>query len=211
MKRALFFSIMLVLVGGNLAGAEFSTIPDPDETTATMPAAPDLPLVLFVLPDGTGSPFSQAQVRGEGIPADAHIEMIVRDAFAHPVPDYPAEDLWLQSDGGGLISCNGGTCADFDTDENGFTIWESPLHAGGASTGSLRCFRAGIPLFGPPFDMSIVSADLNGDLHVNLVDVGQFSGIYFEGYAFEADFYSDGVLNLVDVGRLAQGMGGSCP
>jgi hypothetical protein len=46
---------------------------------------------------------------------------------------------------------------------------------------------------------------------VNLADVGSFSGIFFGAYDFSADFYADGALNLSDVGRLATGVGGSCP
>jgi hypothetical protein len=35
--------------------------------------------------------------------------------------------------------------------------------------------------------------------------------MFYGGYDFAADFFADGSLSLADVGRLALGIGGSCP
>jgi len=176
-----------------------------------MPNAGNEEMVLFVLPDGSGSPFSEAQTRYDGDFLDAHIELRVLDAYGTPVPNYPMEDMWLESTGGGMVSCSGGTCADVNTDQNGLTLWETPLHAGGFSDSSLQVVVNGFPLNMGPFPMAIVSADMNGDGAVNLSDIGYFSSLFFNEYAFEADLFADGVLNLADVGRLALGKGATCP
>lgn len=196
-----------------IGSAAFATagIPDPTETTAAMPSGSLDDLVLFNLPSGIGSAFTEAQIKDDGTVVDASIEMIVRDAFAAVVPNFPAEDMWLESDGGGMVPCDGGTTADLNTDDMGYTEWVTPLNAGGYSTDVCRVYVNGLPLNGAPFTLFFNSADINGDGSVNLVDVGQFSGAFFGSYDFAADFFADGVLNLVDVGRLAAGLGGSCP
>jgi hypothetical protein len=63
----------------------------------------------------------------------------------------------------------------------------------------------------PGMDIQFNSSDINGDLVVNLVDVGAFAGAYVGGYAYFADFYWDGILNLSDVARLAATFGEICP
>jgi hypothetical protein len=64
----------------------------------------------------------------------------------------------------------------------------------------------------PGMDIQFNSADINGDLVVNLVDVGAFSGPYGSGtYQYALDFRWDGVLNLADVARLSVGLGTTCP
>lgn len=177
---------------------------------ATMPGAEGIDVVLFVLPDATGSTFSRAQIRDDGTFIDAHIELIVRDGNNDPIPNMPAEDIWLESFDFGMVSCLNGTCPDADTDQGGFTFWEKPLNAGGGSEANLAIMILGNAILSF-FPMAIVSPDMNGDGVVNLADVGIFSSAFHNEYAFEADFFSDGVLNLADVGRLAAGVGGSCP
>lgn len=181
------------------------------ETIARMNGVLDEDVVLFNLPSGNGSDFSQALVKDLGTVIDATITMIVKDPFGVPVPDFPAEDTWLQSGDGGMVPCVGGNIADADTDEFGFTCWANPMSAGGASEDYCYVMINGYSLNGTPFALSFNSADLNGDGTVNLADVGLFSGGYFGDYLFGLDFFADGVLNLIDVGRLATGLGGSCP
>jgi hypothetical protein len=60
-------------------------------------------------------------------------------------------------------------------------------------------------------DIAINSPDINGDLQVNLSDVVAFTQDYFGAYNYRSDFFWDGVLNLSDVARMAQGMGAICP
>jgi len=196
-----------------IGSAAFATagIPDPTETVATMPNAGLDDVVLFNLPSGIGSPFAEAQIKDDGAVVDATITMTVRDAFAAVVANFPAEDMWLESNDGGMVPCDGGTTADFNTNDDGETSWVNPLNAGGFSEDVCVVYVNGLELNGAPFTLFFNSADINGDGTVNILDVSQFSSSYFGAYAFAADFYADGVLNVLDVGRLASGLGGSCP
>ena len=55
------------------------------------------------------------------------------------------------------------------------------------------------------------SPDIDGNLIVNLGDLGLFADNFFGEYDFRSDFYWDGVLNLSDVGRMATTFGEVCP
>ncbi|PID78763.1 hypothetical protein CSA17_06095 [bacterium DOLJORAL78_65_58] len=209
--RKIMGLFVCVLVIGSAAFAT-AGIPDPTETTATMPNVDTSDdLALFNLPNGQGRPFNDAQIKNDGTSVDAHIEMIVRDAFGAPVANFPREDMWLVSADGGLVSCSGGTTADLNTDSEGFTQWVSPLSAGGYSTDVCVVYVNGLALTGAPFTLFFNSADMNGDGVVNLVDIGRFTAAYIGDYNFSADFSADGVLNLVDIGRLSGAMGATCP
>ncbi len=200
------------LVIGTVAFAT-AGIPDPGETTATMPNAPVGALALFNLPNGGGNPFNAAQVMGDGALADATIEVIVEDVFGDVVVNFPAEDMWLISTDGGMVPCTGGTIADQNTDDIGFTLWANPLLAGGHDTSFCKVIVNGLAVIGgdTPFALAFNSADITGDGVVNLADVGAFSGVLYGAYDFQADYFADGVVNLADVGRLALGVGTSCP
>jgi len=191
-------------------------IPDFPDCSATMPNVPSgVSVVLFNMPDGTGSSFANAQILGEGTTIDATIEFVIFDTQGNPIAHFPAEDLWLETGDWGLTTCPGGTIADMDTDVNGWTTWSDPLMAGGF--GSDGCYIAvnGMILDcgSLPFDLTFNSADLNGDGVVSLNDIGLFCSLLFgsPGYDISADFFADGVINLADVARLAQGIGASCP
>lgn len=202
------FVCALVIGSAALATAG---IPDPIQTVATMPNAGNDDLVLFVLPNGFGNGFDSAQVRFDGTSVDATIEMIVKDAFGAIVPNFPLEDMWLESADGGMVPCTGGTYADQDTDDAGYTIWADAPYAGGNSQAACVVYVNGQALDGAPFALGFNSADINGDGVVNLADVGLFTGIYFGTYDFSADFDCDNTMNLADVQLLASGLGGSCP
>ena len=209
MKKLFIISIFVFIVtAGSVFGQwEYS------ECLTSMPGAEGHLLALFNIPDGTGSSFYNAQIYNDGAVIDAHIELIVNDAFGYPVPNFPAEDMWLASSNGGLTPCDGGTSPDQDTDANGFTIWANPLRAGGSDTGSCSVIVDGYEVVGGEgsFPLAFNSPDITGDGIVNLADVGLFSAILFGEYDFAADFFSDGVMNLADVGRMASGIGKSCP
>ena len=87
--------------------------------------------VVLVLPDGSGTPLTAARLPFGEI--DATVTLRVLDCTGLPVPNYPAEDMWLESADGGLAMCAGGTTADANTDANGEAFWVQPLHAGGSS------------------------------------------------------------------------------
>ncbi len=59
--------------------------------------------------------------------------------------------------------------------------------------------------------VSFNSADINGDLLVDLLDVVQFTGDFYSGgYVFRSDFVFDGMVDLIDVVDLAQAQNASC-
>ena len=170
----------------------------------------DETLSLFNLPNGNGSSFSNAQLPS-GSYADATITITLFDCNGDVVASFPAEDLWLESADGGLLACTGGTNPDEDTDENGVTFWSTPLMAAGTSLDNCVVLVSGSQLSEIQLPLHFNSADMNGDGQVNLADVAAFSGFFFGSYNFSADFFRDGELNISDVGRLAQGLGSSCP
>ncbi len=201
--------------------AAFATagIPDPAESVANMAGVDAQGVALFVLPNGGGSNFSNAQILSGGTAGDiidATIDCTINDAFGAPVVAFPAEDMWLASTAGGMVPCVGGTSADQNTDAAGYTTWANPLRAGGNDTGTCEVMISGVNLVPSalsevPFALAFNSADINGDGGVSLADVGLFSGIFFGSYDFAADFHADGVISLADVGRMALGIGTACP
>ena len=60
-------------------------------------------------------------------------------------------------------------------------------------------------------DIQFNSADINGDLIVNLSDLGVFTTDYFGSYRYRSDFAWDGMVNLSDLGRFASAYGAGCP
>jgi len=178
------------------------------------------PVQVVVSPGGSGPSLTQASLYG-GATVDATIRIQLwyqYDSPPAPVPDFPAEDIWLEAPG--LVSCMGGANADADTDEDGWFTFSHPLRMGGRSQIEN----------GPPYMHVVVngswledlsqyitptiianSPDINGDLVVNLGDLGLFADNFFGEYDFRSDFYWDGVLNLSDVGRMATTFGEDCP
>jgi hypothetical protein len=204
------FAVTLIVCGASLATAG---IPDLEESEAA--AATTGSLSLFCLPNGTGSAFAEAYVKGASTPtvADATITLTLLDGGGFPVADYPAEDMWLQwVNQTTMFLCGGAAIADFNTDELGVTGWVNPLALGGFSeslvqvmiNGDALTSSAGIPL-------SINSADVNFDGLVNVADVQNFAADYANPVvAYRSDFANDGVLNVADVGKLASGVGQNC-
>jgi len=173
------------------------------------------PVSVFTRPDGNGQPLNACYSYGGGI-SDATITLVVRDFYGTPIPFFPAEDAWLGTSSGGLVTCLGGSIADGDTDLNGETTFTNPVFGGAASdyTGgeTTVVYVDGMPLPQPGFtDMGFNSADIDGDLLVNLTDVVFFAGVYHGAYEYYADFCWDGLINLTDIVLLAQAMTAECP
>jgi hypothetical protein len=63
----------------------------------------------------------------------------------------------------------------------------------------------------PGMDIQFNSADIDGNLIVNLSDVGTFAIDYNGAYNYRSDFRWDGMINLADVGNLASALGAACP
>lgn len=188
-----------------------TNIPDLSLSVAYMSEVTTEEVVLFIVPDGSGSAFPQGQVMGAGTLIDATIKLELMDPYGVTISDFPAEDMWLEALDGGMIPCIGGTIADSNTDTYGKTSWVHPLLGGGSSTSGCLVFISGMALTQAPLPLNFNSPDMNGDGTVDLLDVGLLATAFFGDYDFSADFFADGVVNIADVTRFAQSMGASCP
>lgn len=206
------FACALIIGAASFASAG---VPDLGLSTATTYSGPAGVPVMLNMPNAAGSAFTAASVIGGTV--DATINLTLLDGGGFAVPNFPFEDLWLESvDGAQEYSfsyCAGGTTADADTDAAGMTTWTFPLRAGGASetvtavmvNGAALTSNAGLAIHHN-------SPDINSDGNVNLSDVPEFAGDFFGGLdPFRSDFQYDGDVNLSDVVKLAQGLGAACP
>lgn len=169
---------------------------------------------LLISPDGSGPPITEARTSdGTVVDATIHLTLLYNcDGVVGSVANFPVEDLWLETVGGGVVFCRGGSIADDPSDLDGNTKWSLPLRGGGWDEGASRVVVNGMPLGSSEgLTLNFNSPDLNGDGQVNLMDVTEFAQDYFSGYTFRSDLFRDGVPNLSDLGSLAEFMGKSCP
>lgn len=201
-------SLTLAMVMLGTAGVAVGGIPDLSLSTATI--APEANgASVFVVPDGSGQPFTEARAPG-GAVVDATITLTLIDTQGDPIFLYPREDLWLETSLDGLVSCDGGASADHATDVDGRTTWSQPLGAGGNSDGEVvHVYIAGAHLNGPGLNLIFNSADINGDLVIDLSDIAAFTPMLFTDN-IDGDFNHDGVVDLSDVARFAQVNGAIC-
>lgn len=89
--------------------------PDLDLSQVWMDYQGSGPVSLLVTPDGSGMAFNEAMT-GYGETVDSTIHLMLIDWGGLPIPGYQAEDIWLESEDGGLIACVQGTCADINGD-----------------------------------------------------------------------------------------------
>ena len=183
-----------------------ANIPFPDLCVLENAAGSD-GAVVYALPSGAGNTFTNARLGGAAV--DATLTLTVVNSLGDPIANYPAEDMWLISTGGGFVPCDMAN-PDGATDVNGQTSWvQSPL-AGGSSRGeNAQAVIAGdnVPTTAMVY---FVSADLNGDLTVGLSDIAVFTQA-IGNYNADADFNDDGTVNLSDIGVMTQGIGAVCP
>ena len=124
------------------------------------------------------------------------------------LPGYPADAVHLVSRGDVKI-CEGLAIADADTDQDGKTTFSGVL-AGGGYGEDLAVALSGV-VQSQLLMIRVNSPDINGDLIVDLVDVGLFAQDFSNGsYDFRSDFSHDGLENLSDVGIFARHIGESC-
>jgi hypothetical protein len=216
------FAVTLIVCGASFATAG---IPDLEESTADAVDSALGTLSLFCLPNGAGSEFTDAYVKGgtggptsTPIGADATIELFLRDGGGVAINDYPAANMTLEWDiacSAGLYVCVGGTISDQDTvAPNGYTLWQDGLLLGGHAECNVKVLINGAALTSSGgIALHVNSADENADGVVNLADVGIFAADYAVTYPapYKSDFVADGVMNVADVGKMAQGVGASCP
>ncbi len=169
---------------------------------------------VFTVPDGSGDPLSNCFLLGARR-TDATISLQMVDDEGDPVPDIPAEDMWLETTEGGLVLCPDGSIADGPTDQDGRTTFSSPVCGGGASDPTVDEVTAitvgGCTHYHPGRTILFNSPDLNGDLVVNLSDIILFARIYWGEYSYAADFYWDGQVNLSDLAMMIGTRGRTCP
>ena len=172
---------------------------------------------LFILPDGSGQPFTQAMAFGGRI-TDASITLLLTGFDGSPIAYVPRDDMWLDAE-----STTDSHCPDYahfspdgHTDKSGQTSFVAPLTGGGWSEGPAWVYLYGIrsapPTAGehPPVQLRFNSADIDGDGNINLTDVSAFSRDFHGSYHYRSDFHWDGLLNLADVAKMASGLGHDC-
>jgi len=180
------------------------------------------PVCILVVPDGSGSSFSQARTFGGDV-VDATVAVLIWlvDEFGGggPLAGFEAEYLTLLAPGGGTVGCAQPyvAAADHDTDDNGWTEFSLAPRAGGWSQGLLEIYliaelASAMGSDIPPLPIYFNSPDLNGDLVIDLTDIALFSQDLHESDApLRSDLVWDGVINLSDITVFCQHLGASCP
>jgi hypothetical protein len=138
------------------------------------------------------------------------VTVTLLDPAGRPWPNYPAEDVWLDSQAPGDVAlCINGSIGDSASDANGTMLFTAAI-AGGGSTDQINVYVVNTPLIGPPLPIAFNSPDINGDLVVDLSDFGLF-GQDFRTDAFRSDLVYDGVVDLADFSRFGTSFGERCP
>jgi hypothetical protein len=215
--------LMVCLISLSFATMGFAGVPDRAASTAVT-AAPGL-VSVFTNVDGQGNPISSAKP-AVGPAIDATITLTLLDTFGNPIFQYPFEDMWLETDDGGLLLCNGGSTADGSTDVNGETTFSGALFAGGGSyydktipsNEQTIVIVDGDPLTsaGSALDIIFNTADLSRDLIVGVQDTALFKPRYINGttmglYDYSVDFYFDEQITLSDLVLYAGVSNTTCP
>ena len=208
MLRRFLLGVLVV----SLASLAWAGIPDLVESTATIDAAAEFSS-MFNTPARGGSSFDDAFANGGGS-VDATITLTLIDTEGLPMFLFPLEDMWLETSGGSLVFCGNGTAADASTDELGQTTWTGTLAAGGYTPGEVtEIMINGAPLLAT-LTITYNSADINGDLTVNLSDIVAFTALLGGDFGthplYAGDFSNDGIINLSDIVRFTGGIGHNC-
>jgi hypothetical protein len=184
---------------------------DPDASSAVT-AAPGR-VSVFTTPDMAGDPLVDCQAYG-AMRTDATITVTLIGNDGSPMVGVPATSIWLRTTAGGLVVCPGGSIADGPTDGSGRTTFSQAI-AGGGYTNPGGGERTEVVAMGAPLaqklDIQFNSADISGNLVVNIADVALFAGDWMGPYAYRSDFYWDGLINLSDLVQLAHSYGAACP
>jgi hypothetical protein len=180
-----------------LTGVAAAGIPDEVQSTATSAGGQ-----VMITPEGAG---------GSLAAAGATINVVVRDQSGIPIPNYPAQDIWVSHPGDNSIAlCQGGSIADLNTDAAGATTISGIVSGGGFST-TTQVYINGTPLAGAALTVAMNSPDIDGNLNVNLFDFNIF-GADYGGTEFRSDFASPfGTVNLADFAAFGQSYGEVCP
>jgi hypothetical protein len=204
---------MICVASLGIATLSYAGIPDLSLSSAGTAAGAEVSV--FTLPDGSGKALTNAKLEAGG-EVDATITVTLLDATGAPIFLYPFEDMWLETNMGGLVPCNGGTVADGSTDINGVTTFSGSLFAGGYSdrVAGEKCVVMvnGTALSGSDLDILFNSSDMDGSGAQGVQDTIIFVPLYTGGgYNYSIDFFFDGNINLSDLVLYAGGLNTSCP
>lgn len=225
MLRRNFMGLMVCLISLSFATLGFAGVPDHAASSATT-AATGL-VSVFSNVDGLGNPINGAKAAASSASVDATITLTVVDTDGFNVFQYPFEDMWLETDAGGVALCNGGSTADASTDVNGEATFSGTIFAGGGSAYDMglstweQCIVIidGTPLSNATSALDIIfnTADLSGDLIVGVQDTALFKPAYIAGttgaytYAYSIDYYFDEQITLSDLVLFAGVANTTCP
>jgi hypothetical protein len=210
--------------GGNCVTVLFSQeAPVIDSENSFAFSASQTPASVFTKPSGGGQPLYSCYGPGGMDDNNATITVELRDADNLPIPYYPKELVWLETQDGGLVFCPGKKPVADHSVIAGVTHFSQAYCGSGASNYpdekcivvTDQCKINGTPPGGYPensnMDIYFNSPDINRDMVVNLSDVIELAQDYYMGIGYKSDFYWDGFVNLSDVVKFAQSWMDACP
>lgn len=220
-RRSSMFIVVTLAAAVMGANAFAGCPPDIAYSTAYLiGSAPEVSV--FTVPDGTGRPLTNCFEWGGG-PANVQIEVYLGDALG-PCVGYPNRRVQINKGSPTQVWCSGSlyppashkpNCADSATSGAGFTYFSNSYHGGGHTWMTRVYVFNGIGWNYLPTVLDNVhfnSADMNGDLVVDLTDVSLFVPCWYTvPIPYECDFCWDGVGDLSDVVLMAMAYGRSCP
>ena len=185
-----------------------------------------VPISMFLVPNGTGTPFTNCW-EYPGTPISVEVRVRAMDSVG-PVGGVSVGRIRLEEAAPSptVVWCDDAfypppahapNLPDAITDATGLTRFTMAYHGGGWAVAPTYVWIFELPggtwapIIGSPLNLSYNSSDINGDLTVDLIDVGLFATDYFGAYNYRSDFNFDGVLNLTDVAIFAPTFGASCP
>jgi hypothetical protein len=210
---------LLIAAGPVLA----QNAPDAQNCTATLVTQGVPPLSMFLVPNGSGTPLSGCY-DSAGRTVNAWISVTLRDATGAPATNVPVTDVRLEYLNSPLAWCGNNwypppahapNLADFPSNAAGQTMFSLSYHGGGWVMAPTQVWvLEATGMWNPiPTLLNVFynSVDINGDLIVNLTDIGIFAGDYFLTPQYRSDFNFDGAINLTDLSIMAANLGATCP
>lgn len=180
--------------------ARAADIPEPPVVTVTLEGGP---VRMLVTPSGTGPSLADM---------DAVVHVVLVDQSGVPIWHFPYQDIWLDDTGDGSVSlCRNSSLADANTDSAGHTTISGAMAAGGSTQTGLAVRVLGVAYLDQPVDISVNSPDHDGNLVVDIADLGQLGVDYAGPYRFRWDLTHDGSVDLSDVASFARHFGDTCP
>lgn len=216
--------VLVIVVVVFASGAAFAQMfPVAQKCSVNLNTSGTLPLSMYLLPNGSGTPFS-ACYDANGTVVVATIVVTLVDANGNRAINVPASSVRIEQSGSPLSWCSdtfypppahAPNMADGPSNLSGQSIFTLAYHGGGFLPGPLQVWVKEVngnwSLVPSTLPVTFNSADITGDLAVNLGDVGIFAADYFGAYHYRSDFNNDSSVNLTDVQLLSNAIGITCP